>query len=85
MNSAEYFLRGDVDKGVEYFKGGASAAADGLVSGGLEKNIGGGGRHRKPSAVATVVDFSYTPPGSKREPGDDRVVAPAAPPKVRYR
>ncbi|MGH4033910.1 hypothetical protein ACQB60_33825 [Actinomycetota bacterium Odt1-20B] len=103
MNSGQYFLHGDVDKGVEYFKGGLPSAAGGLVSGGLEKNIGGGGLHRKPSAVnvlgkfggkvfgaplgvaATMIDFYYTPPGSSREPGEDKVVAPDVPSKVKYK
>ncbi|MGW7357847.1 hypothetical protein ACWGI0_14755 [Streptomyces sp. NPDC054802] len=102
MNSGEYFLRGDMDKGWKYFMGGAPSASAGLVAGGLEKNIGGGGLHRKPSAVnilgkfggkvfgapvavvATVVDFYYTPPGSNKEPGDEKILAPDAPPRVEY-
>ncbi|KUJ67822.1 hypothetical protein ACZ90_25015 [Streptomyces albus subsp. albus] len=101
-NSADSALHGEWGKAYTYFMGGVPSYAGGKVSKGLEQNIGGGGRHRKPSAVnklgrfggkvfgwpvalvATGVDFYYTPPGTDKEPGDTRVVAPAEPDRVKY-
>ncbi|WP_171166831.1 hypothetical protein [Streptomyces sp. I05A-00742] len=51
MNSFETGMHGEFGKSWEYFLGGTPSYSGGLVSKGLEKNIGGGGRHRKPSAV----------------------------------
>ncbi|MCC3769614.1 hypothetical protein [Streptomyces sp. UNOC14_S4] len=51
LKSGEAALQGHFHKSWEYFLGGTPSYSGGLVSKGLEKNIGGGGRHRKPSAV----------------------------------
>lgn len=57
INSTDSFLHGDYRKGWDYLMGGTPSWSAGEVSKGLEKNIGGGGRHRKPSAVNLLGRF----------------------------
>ncbi|MFI1103055.1 hypothetical protein [Streptomyces melanogenes] len=57
MNGADAGLHGEWGKAWDGFMGGAPSWSGGLVSKGLEKNIGGGGLHRKPSAVNILGKF----------------------------
>jgi hypothetical protein len=56
-NGFDAGLHGEWGKAWDGFMGGAESWSGGLVSGGLEKNIGGGGLHRKPSAVNRLGKF----------------------------